>query len=97
MNVNQPLILVRKAANKGRVTVFTKKKVMICDENKIDIKLSTLSLVEGDRDYKGLWNVSSYKNKSPVLYSKKTIYTHETSQDLAMNLHTCASYPIIKA
>ena len=86
MNVNQPLLSVGQAANEGCVTVFTKKKVIICDENKIDIQLSASPLVEGDRGRNGLWHVSSYNNKAPVIYCAKTAYTQDISHDLAMYL-----------
>ena len=54
MNVNQLLLLIGQAANDGCVTILTKKKVNICDENLIDIKLSASPLVEGDRGCNGL-------------------------------------------
>jgi hypothetical protein len=41
MKVNTPLLSVGQAADQGCVPVFTKEKVMICDENEIKIKLTT--------------------------------------------------------
>jgi hypothetical protein len=46
MKVNTPLLSVGQAGDQGCVSVFTKEKVMICDENEFKIKLSTPPLVE---------------------------------------------------
>jgi hypothetical protein len=96
MKVNTPLLSVGQAADQGCVSVFTKEKVIICDENEIKIKLTTPPLVEGKRGRNGLWHVSMYnKKQDPVLYCAHSAYTQDTAQDLAMYLHACAGYPVL--
>ena len=95
MDVNQPLLSVGQTTDKGCVTVFTKKKVIICNKSKIDIKPSNPPLVEGDRSRNGLWHVSSYNNKAPIIYCTKTAYKQDESQDLAIYLHVCVGFPVI--
>jgi hypothetical protein len=49
MNVNTPLLSVGQVADQGCVSIFTKAKVMICDEKEIKITLEKPPLVEGKR------------------------------------------------
>ena len=97
MKVNTPLLSVGQAADEGCVTVFTKEKVIICDENNIEIKLTSPPLVMGTRGRSGLWHVSqNTKHKNPILHSANSAYTQDTTQDLAMYLHACAGYPVVE-
>jgi hypothetical protein len=59
MKVNTLLLSVGQAADQGCVSVFTKEKVIICDENEIKIKLTTPPLVEGKRGRNGLWQTTT--------------------------------------
>jgi hypothetical protein len=96
MNVNTPLLSVGQAADQGCVSIFTKAKVMICDEKEIEIILEKPPIIEGKRGNNGLWHVAmNTKKKDPVLYRANSAYTQDTAQDLAMYLHACAGYPII--
>lgn len=60
MKVNQPLFSVGQAADQGCVAVFTKDKVLICDENDINVTLTKPPLVEGKRGRNGLWHVAMH-------------------------------------
>jgi len=96
MKVNTPLLSVGQAADQGCVSVFTKEKVIICDEKEIKITLKKPPLVEGKRGRNGLWHVATNtKSKDPVLYCANSAYTQDTAQDLAMYLHACAGYPVV--
>jgi hypothetical protein len=96
MKVNTLLLSVGQVADQGCVSVFTKEKVMICDENEIKIKLTAPPLVEGKRGRNGLWHVSIYNQKQdPVLYCSHLANTQDTAQDLAMYLHACAGDPVL--
>jgi hypothetical protein len=95
MNVNTPLLLVGQAADQGCVSIFTRAKVIICDEKEIEITLKKTPLVEGKRGNNGLWHVAmNTKKKDPVLYCANSAYTQDTAQDLALYLHACAGYPV---
>ena len=65
-------------------------------KNKIDIKLIAPPLVKGDRGHNCLWRVSSYYNKEAVIYCTNTAYIQDILQDLAIYLHACDGYSIIK-
>ena len=96
MDLNQPLLSVGQTEDKGCVTVFTKKKIIIfCYKNKKIIKLIKPPLVEGERDCNRLWHVSPYNYKALVIYCNKTAYTQDTSHDLSMYLHACDGFPVI--
>ena len=95
MPINTSLLSVGQATDAGCVAIFTKEKVLICDEHDVNVSLIKPALLEGARGRNGLWHVSLLQpQRQPILHCANSAYTQSTMADLATYLHACAGYPV---